>query len=101
MVRISAKHLVGTMLPLVWSSHAQTPPDISATFGTPVTFATYAELFSYGFQWGPSDGQFGAIPQSNGTYTFYGTAGSSPKCAGSPSVNGTFSFYRNARSRFR
>jgi hypothetical protein len=28
MVRISAKHLVGTMLQLVWSIHAQTPPDI-------------------------------------------------------------------------
>jgi len=65
---------------------------MTATFGTPVTFATHAELFSYGFQWGPSDGPFGAIPQGNGTYTFYGTGGSSPKCAGSPSVNGVFTF---------
>jgi hypothetical protein len=46
----------------------------------------------YGFSFGPSDGQFGAIPASGMTYTFYGSAGSSALCGGSPSVNGEFVF---------
>jgi hypothetical protein len=56
--------------------------------GSPVTFATHTQLESYGFAWGPSDGQFGAIPATGSSYTFYGTAGSAPSCAGAPSGNG-------------
>ncbi len=51
-------------------------PDVVVTPGSPQVFATHAQLASYGFQWGPSDGNFGAIPQGGGNYTFYGTAGS-------------------------
>jgi len=73
---------------------ATTPgiPNISMSFGSPLTFATHTQLAGYGFSFGPSDGQFGAIPASGMTYTFYGSAGSTASCAGSPSVNGEFSF---------
>jgi len=67
-------------------------PDIVGAFSLPVTFATHAELVSYGFSFGPSDGQFGAIPARDMTYTFYGSAGSTASCAGTPNVNGEFSF---------
>ncbi len=67
-------------------------PVLSYTLGSPVTFATHTQLAGYGFQWGPSDGQFGAIPGTGNTYTFYGTAGSAASCAGSPSTNGAFTF---------
>jgi len=67
-------------------------PNVSGTFGSPVTFATHTQLASYGFSFGPSDGQFGAIPVSGATYTFYGSAGSTALCAGSPNLNGEFSF---------
>jgi hypothetical protein len=73
----------------------QTPlvPPFSLTFGTPTTFATHAELASYGFGWGVSDGLFGAIPRGNGNYVFYGTAGTNSNCAGQPTfVAGVFSF---------
>ena len=64
-----------------------------ASVGNPVTFATHSELERYGFSWGPSDGQFGAIPTGGGRYTFYGAAGSTSFCAGSPNVNNSaFSF---------
>ncbi len=62
------------------------------TFGSPVTFATHAELAGYGFSWGPSDGTFGAIPTSGSDYTFYGTAGAAASCTGTPNVNGAFTF---------
>jgi uncharacterized protein (TIGR03437 family) len=94
----SSMRIIGSSLLLLGAQAAaqgqnpSAPPSLSATFGPPVTFATHAELASYGFQWGPSDGQFGAIPQGSGNYTFYGTAGSSPKCVGSPSTNGAFTF---------
>jgi hypothetical protein len=32
----------------------------------------------FGFLWGPSDGNFGAIPAKDGTYTFFGAAGAMP-----------------------
>jgi uncharacterized protein (TIGR03437 family) len=80
------------LFPAALAQNQPASPVLSATFGPPVTFATHAELASYGFQWGPSDGQFGAIPQSNGAYTFYGTAGASSKCAGSPNAHGAFTF---------
>jgi hypothetical protein len=59
-------------------------PVIHGAFGTPVTFATHAELASYGFSFGPSDGEFGAIPAGGNSYRFYGTSGSTSTCAGSP-----------------
>ena len=70
----------------------QTPPAVSGVIGSPTTFATHTQLASYGFSFGPSDGAFGAIPTGGGTYTFYGDAGSSAACAGTPSTDGAFSF---------
>jgi hypothetical protein len=66
--------------------------EMVGTFGQPVTFATHTELVSYGFTFGPSDGSIGAIPVGGGTYTFYGSAGSSTSCTAAPKVNGTFPF---------
>src|SRR5882757_1778406 len=66
--------------------------DIIGLFGQPVTFATHAELTSYGFSFGPSDGSIGAIPAGGGSYTFYGSAGSTASCTATPKVNGTFPF---------
>jgi hypothetical protein len=66
--------------------------DIVGSFGQPVTFATHAELASYGFSFGPSDGSIGAIPAAGGTYTFYGSAGSTAACTANPSAHGTFPF---------
>jgi uncharacterized protein (TIGR03437 family) len=73
---------------------AQNPatPVLSATFNAPATFATHAQLASYGFSWGPSDGHFGAIPSGTGNYTFYATAGSSATCAGTPNAAGVYTF---------
>jgi len=66
---------------------------LTGSFGAPITFATHAELASYGFSFGPSDGQFGAIPAGGSDYVFYGTAGGAASCAGSPGVKGSaFSF---------
>jgi hypothetical protein len=65
---------------------------LTGTFGQPITFATHAELASYGFLWGPSDGTFGAIPAGGGAYTFYGTAESAASCAGTPRSGGAYSF---------
>lgn len=68
-------------------------PKIRAAFGAPVTFATHAQLLGYGFVVGPSDGQFGAIPTGNRTYTFYGVAGSNSMCTGTPGAkNSTYTF---------
>ena len=67
-------------------------PSIVGTFGMPVTFATHTQLVGYGFSFGPSDGQFGAIPASGMTYTFLGSAGSTALCTGAPSSNGEFLF---------
>ena len=67
-------------------------PAIHAVFGAPTTVATHAQLMGYGFAWGPSDGQFGAIRADDGSYTFYGTAGSSSACAGTPNVEAAFTF---------
>ena len=66
---------------------------IHGVFGAPTTFATRAELRSYGFSFGPADSQFGAIPIGNGSYQFYGAAGSTAACAGTPNArNGAFGF---------
>ncbi|HTE85386.1 MAG TPA: hypothetical protein VK821_11690 [Dehalococcoidia bacterium] len=68
-------------------------PAIQGVFGSPITFATNAQLRGYGFLFGPSDSQFGAIPSGNGTYTFYGAAGTTAACAGTPNArNGAFTF---------
>jgi hypothetical protein len=66
-------------------------PDVQVSAGSPQTFATHAQLAGYGFLWGPSDGNFGAIPTGNGTYTFVGTAGV-PPCRADLPCNGTFAF---------
>lgn len=69
-----------------------TAPDLRGLFGSPITFATHTELESYGFLWGPSDGQFGAIPTGGNNYIFYGAAGAAPSCVGTPKANGAFTF---------
>jgi hypothetical protein len=66
-------------------------PDVQVSSGAPQTFATHAQLASYGFLWGPSDGNFGAIPTGRGTYNFFGTAGVAP-CRADLPCNGTFAF---------
>jgi hypothetical protein len=92
---ISAKFAVVIAL-AIWAdaAAAQNPPSVKiASVGNPVTFATHAELERYGFSWGPSDGQFGAIPTGGGRYRFYGAAGSTSSCAGTPNANNSaFSF---------
>jgi hypothetical protein len=68
-------------------------PDFTLTFGTPITFATHAELAGYGFLYGPSDGAFGGIPAGAATYTFYGDAAAGANCAGTAKgLAGTFAF---------
>ncbi len=70
-------------------------PDLHGTFGAPVTFATHAEFDGYGFQWGPSDGDLGAIPVGNGDYIFYGSGGSKSSCTDAPKTHnaeGVFAF---------
>jgi hypothetical protein len=74
------------------AASGQTPPAVSGVIGSPTTFATHAQLASYGFSFGPSDGAFGAIPAGGNTYTFYGDAGSSAACAGTPNTDDAFSF---------
>ena len=46
------------------SASATAAPGATMTgiFGAPATFATHAERSRLDFLWGPSDGQFGAIP---------------------------------------
>jgi len=71
----------------------QAVPVLQGMFGTPVTFATHAQLAGYGFSFGPADGAFGAIPAGNGIYTFYAAAGSTTACAGTPNArSGAFTF---------
>ena len=67
-------------------------PGVRGVFGSPITFATHDELASFGFNAGPSDGQFGAIPAGGGNYVFYGFAASSATCAGTPKVAGAYAF---------
>jgi hypothetical protein len=85
-----ASPAVSMNAPTATSAAQKTPtvPLISGMLGSPVKFATHAELASYGFAWGPSDGQFGAIPAGGGKYIFYGTAASAPSCAGTPGGKG-------------
>jgi hypothetical protein len=86
----------GSIAASAWAgaAAAQNLPSVKiAAVGSPVTFATHRELARYGFSWGPSDGQFGAMPTGGGRYRFYGAAGASSSCAGSPNAhNAAFSF---------
>jgi hypothetical protein len=66
-------------------------PDVQVAASAAQTFATHAELASHGFLWGPSDGNFGAIPTGKQTYTFIGTAGV-PPCRADLPCNGAFAF---------
>jgi hypothetical protein len=66
-------------------------PDVQVSAGAPQTFATHADLARYGFLWGPSDGNLGAIPSGGGNYTFFGAAGV-PPCGPGKSCEGTFAF---------
>jgi len=88
--------VVSLLLGCIWVlTEAQAPAaplEVNFNVGASVTFATHAQLESYGFSWGPSDGEFGALPAGGGTYTFYGTAHSNSGCAGTPNVTGTFTF---------
>jgi len=67
-------------------------PAIQGVFGSSAIFATHTELEKYGFSFGPSDGQFGAIPVGGTNYIFYGDAGSNSSCQGTPRTKGAFSF---------
>jgi hypothetical protein len=76
-------------------------PDVKVTAGTPQTFATHAQLAGYGFQWGPSDGNFGAIPTGNGNYNFFGAAGiacSTGSCNGAFRFSGTLDHVTGANA---
>jgi len=75
------------------ASSSQALPIIHYVAGSPVAFATHSELSSYGFSFGPSDGTFGAVSAGGGNYIFYGSAGSTSSCAGTPNVKeGEFAF---------
>jgi hypothetical protein len=68
-------------------------PNFTVTFGSPIAFATHAELASYGFLYGPSDGAFGGIATGATTYTFYGDAASNASCAGTAkNLAGSYAF---------
>jgi hypothetical protein len=67
-------------------------PTLRGQFGTPATFADFSQFAGYGYAWGPSDGQFGAMALTNGTYRFLASAGSGPTCAGTPKANGEYAF---------
>lgn len=84
------------LLALAFAAGAQAQsftPGFTLSFGSPITFATHAQLASYGFQYGPSDGTFGGIPTGGNSYTFYGDAASNSGCTGTPSgLAGAFAF---------
>src|ERR1039457_2555747 len=83
-----------SVLPLWAAAASAAVPVLSYTLGSPVTFATHAQLAGYGFQWGPSDGQFGAIPGIGNNYTFYGTAGSAASGAGTAGAKRVYTLTR-------
>jgi hypothetical protein len=70
-----------------------TLPVVSGSFGSPLPFATHTQFAADNYLWGPSDGQFGAIPGAGGTYTFYGSAHSDSNCAAAAkNSQGAFTF---------
>jgi len=96
---ITATLLLGASLAGVISVAAESAaapecvPDISVSVGTPQTFAENSQFVGYGFTFGPSDGNFGAIPRPDGTYTFYGTGGAPSQCsAANKGCEGAFTF---------
>jgi hypothetical protein len=72
--------LLGLMPMLIVAQAPANVPTIRYVAGATATFATHDQLAGYNFAWGPSDGQFGAIPAGGGRYTFYGAAGSAFGC---------------------
>ncbi|HLJ59370.1 MAG TPA: hypothetical protein VKZ50_06545 [bacterium] len=76
---------------------AQAPPKLPTVryvAGATATFATHTQLTGYNFAWGPSDGEFGAIPAGGGRYMFYGAGGSAFACnrTRGPIIEGAFAF---------
>jgi hypothetical protein len=69
-----------------------TKPTLSYTPSAPTIFMTQQELWRYRFQWGPSDGPFGAIPLGQGRYRFLGTGGGGRQCPPAARKTGVFSF---------
>jgi hypothetical protein len=66
---------------------------LTYTASTATTFMRQQELWGYGFQWGPSDGPFGAIPLGQGRYRFFGGAGGGGRCPPAARKEGVFSFF--------
>ena len=86
---------------LIGAAGAQSPPSIRiASLAERVTFATHGQLQGHGFAFGPSDGQFGAMPNGGSSYRFFGAAGSSPSCPGRPAVHGSAFAFSGTLDRF-
>ena len=64
---------------------------LTVAFGPVNVFAAHADFAADGFAWGPPDGTLGVMA-NGGAYTFFGSAGSSATCKGSPMVQGAFRF---------
>ena len=71
---------------------APTTPTLTYTASAPTVFMRQQELWGYGFQWGPSDGPFGAIPLGEDRYRFFGAAGGGRRCPPTAWKEGVFSF---------
>jgi hypothetical protein len=76
------------------SASSSCVPDVTISIGTPQIFATHSQLANDdGFLWGPSDGNFGAIPSTDGNYAFFGTGGASSQCSKTnKTCEGAFAF---------
>jgi hypothetical protein len=79
---------------------AQCLPDTKVAVGVPQTVATHQDFAKLGFAWGPSDGNFGAIPRGGGNYTFYGTGGSAAltPAEGAYTFSGTLDHIQSANT---
>lgn len=55
-------------------------PRLTYTASAPATFMLQQDLRRYKFEWGPSDGPFGAIPLGNDQYRFFGTGWGEKLC---------------------
>jgi hypothetical protein len=95
---IAATLIISTSLTSVMAAADSSPtpdcvPDVTISVGTLQTFASHAQLASYGFMWGVSDGDFGAIPTGGGTYDFFGTGAAASQCGTTnKSCEGAFRF---------
>jgi hypothetical protein len=65
---------------------------LNYTASAPAVFMTQQEMRGYRFQWGPADGQFGAIPLGQGRYRFLGGAGGGQTCPPAGRKIGVFGF---------